>query len=106
MDLEDLIDPEYGLQQDEWSLLNFKFGKDLQLKVVGWSGRVSSGTKLYIVKCAACSADIDLHGDGHFKGLKGDILKGKVPCGCSKSPRWSNEQFTTMCKRKASEEGV
>ena len=34
--LEDLIDPEYGLQQDEWSLTRPRFGTEGQLEVIGW----------------------------------------------------------------------
>ena len=39
MNLEDVIDPEYGLQQDEWSLSKPKFDEEGQLEVIGWSGR-------------------------------------------------------------------
>lgn len=35
MNLEDVIDPEYGLQQDEWSLSKPTFGKENQLEVIG-----------------------------------------------------------------------
>ena len=38
MNLEDVIDPEYGLQQDDWSLSKPRFGKESQLEVVVWSG--------------------------------------------------------------------
>ena len=39
MNLEDVLDPEYGLQQDAWSLSKPTFGEEGQLEVVGWSGK-------------------------------------------------------------------
>lgn len=50
MNLEDVIDPAYGLQQDEWSLSKPKFGEHGQLEVVGWSGR-EHNKKWYILRC-------------------------------------------------------
>ena len=38
MNLEDVIDSEYGLQQDDYSLSGVVFGEDGQLEIVGWSG--------------------------------------------------------------------
>lgn len=104
MNLEDVIDPEYGLQQDEWSLTRPKFGKEGQLEVVGWSGRGGSN-KSYVLKCSKCSQDSELFGEGYFKSLKSDLVRGRLPCRCARSPRWSKEQFTTLCSRRASEIG-
>lgn len=104
MNLEDVIDPEYGLQQDEWSLSRPRFGDEGQLEVVGWSGK-SRTNKYYVLKCSKCSQDTELFGEGYFKSLKGDLVGGGVPCGCSKKPRWSKEQYSVLCKRKASELG-
>lgn len=103
MNLVDLLD-EKGLQQDEWSLTAPTFGSEGQLTVIGWSGRNWSN-KLYILKCSKCSDDNDLFGEGYFRSMKGDLLRLKVPCGCSKSTNWSREQYTTLCTRKAKELG-
>lgn len=104
MNLEDLLD-ENDLQQDEWSLTASTFGKDNQLTVVGWSGR-DGGNKFYILKCSVCSEDSELFGGGYFRSKKSNFAYGtKVPCGCGKSPRWSKEQYTTICTRKAAESG-
>lgn len=102
MNLEDLVD-EKGLQQDEWSLTAPTFGDESQISVVGWSGKTKPwcGTKFYIVMCTNCSKDRRLFGSGHFRILKGDIIKGVIPCGCGKSPRWSKEQYETLCSRGA-----
>lgn len=105
MNLEDVIDPEYGLQQDEWSLASPIFGDDGQLGVVGWSGRNGWSVKYYIVKCSKCTQDSELFGEGYFKSLKDNLLRGKVPCGCSKRPLWSKEQFVIRCYRKSNELG-
>lgn len=105
MNLEDLIDPEYGLQQDEWSLSKPKFGKDNQLEVIGWSEKSNRGNKIYIIKCNICSQDPELFGEGYFKFFKGDLVRGYLPCGCSKNTHWSVGQYEILCKRKADERG-
>lgn len=111
MNLEDVIDPEavnsvHALQQDEWSLSKPTFGEEGQLEVVGWSGRrKGSGNKIYILKCNKCSQDTDLFGEGFFRSLKGHLINTTIPCGCSKNPDWSRDQFNVLCKRKANEIG-
>lgn len=104
MNLEDLVD-ENGLQQDEWSLGEPMFGKDEQLTVIGWSGKQGSN-KFYILKCKTCSRDMQLFGEGYFKSLKGNLVNlGQVPCGCAFNPKWSREQYSVICSRKAREFG-
>lgn len=105
MNLKDVIDPEYGLQQDEWSLTKPTFGEHGQLQVVGWSGKNESNAKLYIVKCNDCSQDSELFGDGLFRSLKGNLIKGQIPCGCAKMPKWTKEQWNIRATRKALELG-
>ena len=105
MNLEDVVDPEYGLQQDKWSLTRPKFGKEGQLQVVGWGGKNSSNNKYYILFCSMCSKDTELFGDGYFKSEKGGLGKGQLPCGCAKILKWSKEQYAILCQRKARELG-
>ena len=105
MNLEDVLDPEYGLQQDDYSLSGVVFGEEGQIEVVGWSGRSKGGGKLYILKCNKCSQDGELFGEGYFRSRKDNLVSGKVPCGCGRSPRWSKEQYAVLCKRKATELG-
>lgn len=104
MNLEDVIDPEYGLQQDEWSLTRPKFGKEGQLEVVGWSGK-SGSNNLYILMCLTCNQDSELFGEGYFRSVKGGLVSGQLPCGCSRSPRWSKDQYSALCSRKATQLG-
>ena len=109
MNLEDVIDPEtvnsvHSLQQDEWSLTKPTFGEEGQVEVVGWSGK-HRNHKYYILKCNKCSQDRELFGEGYFRSLKGDLVRGQIPCGCSKRVEWSKEQFIILCTRKAKELG-
>lgn len=104
MNLEDLISIDTGLQQDEWTLTYPVFGKEGQIRVIGWSGRYQ-GAKVYIVKCSICERDSELHGDGHFKTNRASLKRGGIPCACSKSYRWSEQQYETLCLRKAQAKG-
>lgn len=105
MNLSDVIDPEYGLQQDEWSLSKPTFGEEGQLEVVGWSGKCGT-IKLYILKCNKCSQDSELFGEGYFMSVKNSLVNLiQVPCSCSKKPHWSKDQYTVLCSRKAKELG-
>lgn len=107
MNLEEVLDPEYGLQQDEWSLTKPTFGDEGQLQVIGWSGRnkTVNGAKYYVLKCMGCLADEDLFGESYFKSTKRHLTEGKLPCGCGRSPRWSISQYSVLCRRKAEELG-
>jgi hypothetical protein len=107
LNLEDVLDPEYGLQQDEWSLHGGedgkppRFGDEGQLEVVGWSGKQGGRHRLYVLKCTKCSQDGELFGQGYFRSLKYRLVNGSVPCGCSKKLKWSKNQYDVLCSRKA-----
>jgi hypothetical protein len=105
LNLEDVLDPEYGLQQDEYSLSGVVFGEEGQIEVVGWSGKYGTH-KLYILKCNKCSKDSELFGEGYFRSTKGNLVNLiSTPCGCGKGVQWSQEQFSVLCGRKAEEIG-
>lgn len=93
------------LQQDAWSLTRPRFGEEGQLEVVGWTGRNTNGNKFYVLKCSVCETDGELFVDGYFKSVKSNLTDGQVPCGCSKSTRWSKEQYKVLCSRKAGKLG-
>lgn len=103
MNLEDVIDTEYGLLQDDWTLTNPAFGNEGQLRVIGWSGRLGTA-KCYILECDICKNDSELFGDGIFRSLKTNLNKGRLACGCSRT-LWSKEQYKVLCSRKASQRG-
>jgi len=104
MNLEDVIDAKYGLQQDEWSLSKPVVGEDNQIEVIGWSGYKRTA-KVYILKCHKCSEDSELFEDGVFRSVKGNLIKGNIPCGCARAPQWSNEQWVIKARRKAEDVG-
>lgn len=94
------------LQQDQWSLSSQKFGEEGQVTVVGFSGLYNGDThKIYILKCDKCSQDPELFGEGYFKTVKSSLVKGCLPCGCSKKTLWSEDQHIVICSRKAKELG-
>lgn len=80
------------------------FGKTRNLTVLGWveKRRESQGKhkKIYLVKCTVCENDPELFGDGLFKTTKTNLVKGQIPCGCSKKPAWSTEQWAIRLSRK------
>lgn len=88
--------------QDEWSDTSPLFGETGQLKVIGWSGRLHT-TKYYLLTCSVCSDDFELFGDGIFRSTKAQLMKGQVPCGCSRIPKWTKEQWKVIARRKAAE---
>lgn len=97
MNLEDLVD-EGGLQQDSWSLTKPTFGSEGQLHVIGWSGK-QAANKFYILKCIKCSNDPELFAEGLFRSLKNGLVRGQVPCGCSRGARYSDDQWNTVISR-------
>lgn len=81
-----------------------RFGKENQLEVIGWSGRIyykNKSRKAYIVKCNICANDSELFGDGLFSCPKNNLVGGQVPCGCSARPLWTKEQLEIRLSRKA-----
>lgn len=83
---------------DEFIGQTFNDGK---LTVVGWNGERQSGNKLYSCHCSECAKDPELHGNAIFKSLKSSLVNGRIPCGCSKQPKWSAVQYRVLLKRKA-----
>lgn len=104
MNLEDVIHPAYGLQQDEWSLSKPRFGEYGQLEVIGLS-EVEHNKKRYILRCSKCSSDPEMFGGGYFRAYSSDLKRGKIPCGCSAHTIWSEDQYKVLCSRKAHQLG-
>lgn len=72
------------------------------LTVVGWDGeRQGNGTKLYECHCSECAQDPELHGNAIYKSPKDSLVRGQLPCGCSKNPRWNADQYRVLIKRKS-----
>lgn len=99
MKLLDLTDDLYIIQ-DEWSLNNPFFGEDNHLKVIGCIQKAGEKSR-YAVECSVCILDPELFRGGYFSIVKADLKKGNIPCGCSKIPKWSQEQYEILCSRSA-----
>lgn len=84
------------------------YGQGGHLQVVGRSNISTSKKKLvrlYALVCDVCRTDPELYGDGVFLSLKGSLVSGQIPCGCSPSARKTPEQYSLICYRKADEMG-
>lgn len=70
------------------------------LEVIGWSRRYSlKNIKLYVVRCSVCAKDTELFGDGLFEINKANFEAGRIPCGCSRGYKYSEEQAVLRIKR-------
>ena len=76
------------------------FGQSQQLRMLGWIGKDNSGKKVYVLCCSLCKEDPELFGDGLFTTSLSNLEKGRIPCGCSKKPTWSEYQYITLLKRE------
>jgi RNA polymerase subunit RPABC4/transcription elongation factor Spt4 len=86
------------MQNDDF--IGQRFGKDGQVEVVGWSGKKSGcGEKLYDIKCHECAKDPELFGLAEYVSSKFHLKEGKLLCGCSPSPRYSESQTMLMLRR-------
>ena len=73
---------------------------DGKLKVVGIVGKQGSNA-IFKVTCTECSKDKELFPEGYFISLKGNLVKGQKPCGCSKKPEWKDWQYLILASRAA-----
>lgn len=84
-----------------------RFGPEGQIEVIGKCERFYNVKRHYYkVVCHICKNDPDLHGTATYECLRSSALKGKLPCGCSSRPRWSQEQYKTLIFRTAIKKGV
>lgn len=82
-------------------MIGRKFGKYQQVEVIDRGLPVSkSHARNYTVHCSECAKDPELFGDGNFTTQKGSLVRGRIPCGCAKTPRWSKQQYEVRVKRE------
>lgn len=92
-------------KQDDFIGTTFPTPNGGVLTVVDWDGKRGSGSaKKYTLECSICSKDTELFHDG-FKSSKGSLVRGGVPCGCTKSPRWSEYQQKVRVQRECKKRG-
>lgn len=53
----------------------------------------------FIVTCSVCSQDKELWPYGSLVVTKGNLLAGKVGCGCSSHPKWKDWQYSIKISR-------
>lgn len=70
------------------------------LKVTGIIGSNKYGNKIYSVTCDICSQDKGLFPEGYFTSTKRQLEQGQIPCGCSKCPHYTKDQFFVLVKRE------
>lgn len=74
--------------------------EDGLLEVVGIHGKQRSITTFKVI-CHKCKDDKELFPDGYFISNKGNLVRGKKPCGCAFNPKWTKEQFLVLARRVA-----
>lgn len=78
---------------------------DGKLKVVGIHGKGSGYTAMFRIECEICSKDKELFPLGYFVSSKSDLVKGQIPCGCSRRPRWNKDQWIIRASRVGKQKG-
>lgn len=65
-----------------------------------------AGTNLvYYTECDICIKDGTLH-NVPFTSTRANLVKGCIPCGCSKSTKYTKRQYTVLVGRRCKEEGL
>lgn len=98
-----MIDPNFGLVENKHT--GRKFGNYKQVTILGWSGKYRSA-KVYILRCTECGKDSELYGEGYFKSTLPNLDAGKLPCGCAKSRKDTEENYIIKAKRVCDELGL
>lgn len=81
-----------------------RFGPQEQLEVIKRLPKVGQNHYFkYLVLCHNCKNDSEMYGAGLFEQNRNDLLTGKMPCGCSKIPKYTQEQWKIKLERKARE---
>lgn len=62
-----------------------------------------NGDTRYKVQCQVCKLDHELHGDATYLVYSDYFTRQKMPCGCSRAPKWDKLQWEVLLKRKAKE---
>jgi hypothetical protein len=64
------------------------------------------GNNHYILECSVCSKDKELWPYGSINASVHALNSGTVPCGCSKSTRWTEDQYSTLIRRSCEEKDL
>lgn len=77
---------------------------DGKLEVRDVCGKNKHNQTLYKVTCTECSKDKELFPDGYFVSTKGNLVRGRKPCGCSLY-KWEDWQYLTLARRAGEKKG-
>lgn len=100
------------LEEGEFKLFNtegthvgetLKTPKGGELKIVG-DNNMRNQYKKFLCVCSECKKDLELFPKLFSISPRG-FYKGHIPCGCSKTPRWTEYQYTIRVERKCKEIG-
>ncbi|UZV41179.1 putative homing endonuclease [Vibrio phage vB_VpaM_R16F] len=98
------FNPKWTPEQDLIHTNRFLAEKMPHLKAVD-SIKEKGKARKFILECSVCSEDKKLWPYGSITSVKSRLMEGKVPCGCSKIPKWSQSQYETLVNRKCAERG-
>jgi len=80
--------------------------EDGLLEVIGTDIKSKTGRVLFRVVCEICSKDKELFPKGYFVCQKHHLKENKKPCGCSPSPRWTEDQFLIRAIRAGKDKNI
>ena len=85
------------------NIIGNKFGPSSQITILERLPRGERKSRVirYLVSCCICVKDPELFGDGTFETDISNLKAGKLPCGCSSTPKWSEVQTKIRLKRKS-----
>lgn len=84
--------------------IGLTFGEDLQLEIVG-KVKLKNRKTGYIIHCKFCSQDEELFPYGSIISEFYNLKAGVLPCGCSKFPKWTENQMRIKIQRICNEKG-
>ena len=91
--------------QQDFIGTEFKSPKGSTLTVEDFYGLDKSKIAIFKVNCNICSNDVELFPLGYFLSNKASLRLGTMPCGCSKSPKFSKEQYLIKINRLCNDLG-
>ncbi|AGH32043.1 endonuclease [Vibrio phage PWH3a-P1] len=99
-----------GVPEEQWTKSQREFvgtqfptPKGGVLTVTGVKGKQGNIT-VFGLECSVCSKDIELFPD-NFSSTKNGLVKGQIPCGCAKNPRWKEWQNRIRVQRECNKRG-
>ena len=94
----------WDYRQDEILTQRILDDKMPYLSIIG-SEKVKGKSRRFTLECAVCSRDTLLWSEGSITTLKGSIVDGQIPCGCSESPKWKEYQYKIKIERECEDRG-